>query len=601
MSFRGESKRKILLSDQLSNMTSDNSAWPLQSVWSDGHSTAHMMRLFYKNCPVLAVSGRPAPMTKDQSIPIDMNRRRLVFKIAATLNSMDRTVRGKINIFAQLVEFFRFCDANGLEDIFSINSIQLYVKLLVKNYHAGTKGKTSQQKQNLLKSFIKEFNSDFYLKCKDEFFSFPADSVSVEPYTDNELRDIIYCLETIYKSYSSFIMKGCIPDFFPLETKVLSFIDKNDSGISRQRIIRPVRATANCDQWKYDLSRVAYFITCFYTGVNSSPLLEMKHSDVSSSPFKEVSRGVYKLTTVKGRQGGQVNYIDVGFGRRARDFLQSWLHISKSFLGEENEYVFPEVINGKCSKMTVTEAATINKVFKAIGLPLLSSKRFRKTKASVIMRSTESIFTVAEGLNNAVETASVHYSDGDSVTTEFSLAAALDIRQKTAQGQGLQQAIEQSGYKFKDPIRERFLSKKHLKATSISNGLRCTMPFGEKADQLKKILVQGGLATADEKVACYKFLDCFSCPFHAVIAEVQDIWLLLSFNDVILQALIRPSLNSTPTVVLSKVSNTLRELLERIAKLYPSVYKSAHDKYLDSPHPLWSDEKDLGLLLGVYK
>lgn len=601
MSLRGESKRKILIADQFANLASDNSTWPLQSVWSDGHSTVHMMRLLYKNCPVLPLPGRRARTPKGQSAPIEMNRRSLVFKVTATLNGMDRSVRGKINIFTQLVEFFRFCDANGLEEIFSLNSVKLYVKLLVKNYHAGIKGSTCKQKQHNLKSFLKEFNPEFYSTCKNEFFPFPQDNVSVEPYSDNELRDIVDCLETIYKSYSSHIEKGDVPKLFPLDTNQSSAANKKVSFSTDKKTLRQVKANNNNEQWKCDLSRVAYFITCFYTGINSGPLLAMKHADIGGTPFKEVSRGVYKLATVKGRQSGRVNFIDVGFGRRARDFLDNWLHISKNLIGEGNEYIFPKVLGGQCAQMTVSEAAKLNKVFKAIDLPLLNSQRFRKTKASVIMRATESIFMVAEGLNNAVETASVHYSDGNPVTTEFSLAAALDVRQKTAQGQDLHQAIEQSGYKFKDPIRERFLSEKRIKATSISNGLRCTMPFGEKADQLKKILVQGGLAKGDEKVACYKFLDCFSCQFHAVIAEVQDVWLLLSFNDVILQALIRPSLNSTPTVVLSKVSKTLSELLEKIASLYPDVYRSAHEKYLDSPHPLWSDEKDLELLLGVYK
>ena len=69
----------------------------------------------------------------------------------------------------------------------------------------------------------------------------------------------------------------------------------------------------------------------------------------------------------------------------------------------------------------------------------------------------------------------------------------------------------------------------------------------------------------------------------------------------ILQSLIRPSVNSEPTLVLSRVSNTLKVLLDKMAKDFPQIYQQAYEKYLDSPHPLWTDEDDLDLIMGVYK
>nr|MBF4333261.1 site-specific integrase [Vibrio anguillarum] len=104
-----------------------------------------------------------------------------------------------------------------------------------------------------------------------------------------------------------------------------------------------------------------------------------------------------------------------------------------------------------------------------------------------------------------------------------------------------------------------------------------------------------------DKIACFKFLDCFDCPYHAVIAEVQDVWSLLSFRDAISEALSRPSVNSIPSQHLKKVTNSVEHILLVIQERFPMVYKKAYEQYLESPHPLWSDDDDLKIFMGIYK
>ncbi|MDR5898836.1 hypothetical protein QC823_07525 [Halomonas vilamensis] len=595
MSFRGKSRRKTTLPSDLKNFD-QIIPFELQiRIISDGHSTANFERLLYKDCPVLDNSVRHAklPKNQNQSSLIDMNRRSLVYKVTSVVNGMDRTIRSKINIFTQLVAFFRYCDRLGYKDIFTTDSIEQYIKTLVTSYHNGSKGKNLLQKQSVFKTFLKEFDANLYFSCQKYFYEFPRDSIETPPYTDDEIKTLVEKLNIIYKYYSKCIKNKATPKSFPLTT---DNIDTEYELTSRK-----VHANTNKDQWKFDLSRAAYFLTCFYTGVNATPLLSLKHSDISEKPFKETARGIYKLATVKGRQGGNINYIDVGFGHRAKNFLSSWIEISRLLTIDESQYIFPKVKNDKSYPMTVSEAGNLSKVFKKLGLPPLSAQKFRKTKSSLITRASNSVLMVAEGLHNSPETASKHYSNGDSTTIELSLAKALEIRKLTAQGENLLEATEHSAYKFKDPIRESQLLSHDNIPTSISSGLRCGMPYGEKAKQLKKILVNNKVAKNNERVACYKFLECFNCKFHAVIAEEQDVWLMLSFNDVILQSLTRPSMNSTPSNVLSKVSVSINQLLEKIKTLYPKVYKLAYEKYLDAPHPLWSDSDDLDLLLGLYK
>lgn len=87
---------------------------------------------------------------------------------------------------------------------------------------------------------------------------------------------------------------------------------------------------------------------------------------------------------------------------------------------------------------------------------------------------------------------------------------------------------------------------------------------------------------------------------HAVVAEVEDIWLLLSFGDVILESLTTPSINSKPSNLLNKVHSTVQVIIERIKTKHATVYHEAYQKYLDTAHPLWQDTSDIELMLEIY-
>ncbi len=585
MALIGTRKRKTLTASRVDNILDINA---LNKIFHDGHSTADLERLCFKHCPVLEIKGKKHSQVHRKTPLVDMNRRPLVHKITVTLNGMDRTIRTKINTFSVLLELFRFCDSLNIPDVMSVSTLAKYIESFVEKYHTGVKGKHLLQKQATLRSFIKEFDPLLLSELRPHFFEFPQDSQSIVSYTDTELKQLVSSLEKIFHYYTDCLENNILPNKFPLEE-------------TNTNKVRAVKANTNVDQWKCDLSRTAYFLTCFYTGINASPLLALRYSDINIASFKEVSRGVYKLATVKGRQGGRVNYLDVGFSRRAKEFIKYWLTLSKTYFSNENSFVFPLIVNGKTSQMTVSQAAELNTAFLKLGLPALQSQRFRKTKATIIMRSTESIFSVAEGLNNSTATVSKYYSDGEPTKAEFSLAAALDIRQRTAKGQSLKHAQTDTEFLFKDPLRVRQLAEHQAQLTSVANGLRCSAPFGEKAKQLKQMLQQNGITTPQEKVACFKFLDCFACPFHAIIAEVQDVWLLMSFNDVLLESLIRPSVNSVPSSKLLNVSEAVQSILNQILKKYPDVYQAAKDKHLNSPHPLWADQHDLAMLIGVYQ
>ncbi|MGQ7263671.1 hypothetical protein [Vreelandella sp. V005] len=594
MAFLKESKRKTSAARQTNfeNVVSINLK---DRFITDGHGTANFVRLLYKGCPILSMEERRTNKPKHQTDLIDANRRELAVKICNAIHGMDKTERTKINIFRETVSFIRKMDSEGINDTFCHDSISIYVNELTKLYEKGIKGKSLSSRQNSIKSLLKELDIELYEQCKYIFIAFPSDSEPTKPYTDDELKKIALALYTIFNNYAKHLENDTTPTTFPLYT------EKNEDGsykfISNGSSVRHTTYRNSCSTWKTDLVRAAYFITSLHTGVNSNPLLELKISDIAEETFQDITRGTYKLRTIKRRQSGKINEIEAGFTKKGKTFFDRWLRISKKLNSYKDGYIFPNFSGNKPSKMTNSNTSSLNKYINSFGIPAFSNQRFRKTKASLIMRATESIFMVAQGLNNSVATASKYYANGDPVTTELSLASALYIREQTALGVPLDNAIKESTFVFNDPIKESGANTKYKK---LSNGLRCGGAFGEKSIKIKSTLIKEGIAKESDLVACHKFLECFGCMHHAVVAEVEDIWLLLSFSDVILESLTTPSINSKPTNLIHKVHNTVQVIIERMKTKHTTVYSEAYQKYLDTPHPLWQDTSDIELMLEIY-
>jgi hypothetical protein len=594
MAFIKNDKRKTTSakSSKYSSVTNINLK---EKIITDGHGTADFERLLYKGCPVLPINGRRIVHQKYKSKIIDVGRKDFVVKICNIIHSMDKSKRSKINIFNELVRFIRIVDDKSIEYPFCHESISIYVRSLVEEYNAGIKGSTILSRQSSMKALILDFDYRLYDSFKEIFICIPKDTVHVKPYTDDELRNIINALFVIFDAYSVHVENDTEPDFFPLEIEKNEGMEKCNSVVRLSN--RTVSYRNNKSVWKTDLVRMAYYITCFYTGVNSTPLLNLKISDLTDNPFRDVTRRLYKLNTVKGRQAGKKNEVSIGFTNRSKVFFERWVEISKKLNLYQDGYLFPNIVNDVTSKATSTHMSAVNKFIVNYGIPALSSQRFRKTKATLIMRATESIFMVAQGLNNSAETAGKHYADGDSVSVDFSLASALYVREQTALGKPLDRAVKESSFIFRDPVKDIDIGKSFKR---LSNGLRCGGAFEEKSIKIKTALRKEGLSSKDELVACNKFLECFGCIHHAVVAEVDDVWLLLSFNDVILESMNRPAVNSKPTSLLGKVYNTLQVIMDKIKSDHKPIYDEAYMKYMDNPHPLWSDIEDIDLLLGAY-
>ena len=595
MAFIGNEKRRVTNAE----ITNRPVVFPLpidKLVISAGNRNCFFKRLAYKNCPKIKIgtNGQEFNLSSDVEL-IDMRRWELVRHCYTTLLLMDRRKRTKVGIFNALISFFQHCDANNHKAAFNKETITSFINGLKERYLNGLKGNTIIQTQGSLKCFLNEVDPNLTYELKDEFVCSINDSDITLSYSDAELKQIVKLLYVIFNKYRTHLLNGSNPTVHPLlcDDSGNDFLGNPFNGKHIFSVVRPNYT------WKNELVKAALYLTSFYTGLNESQLLAIKFSDFSNEHFERTSDGVYKLSTTKYRQRGRKNITTVGFSKRAKEFFDTWLSLSKLITNNTSDYVFSVYSKKKYTVMLENQFATsINKKLRYFELPALRTNRFRKTKATLIMRATESIFSVAEGLNNSPDTVSKHYSNGVPELMEFSIAGALDVRQRTLQGESLDEAVLESAYHFKDPVREQFYLKNKLAIpNTLSNGLRCKDSFGEKAKQLKKSLIKAGLAKQKNKVACHKFLECFGCPYHAVIAEVDDIWLMLSFRDVILEVACQPSINSIPTATLAKVTNTVESILDRLKQEFPCVYKSAEMKYSELPHPLWADKTDFDVLM----
>lgn len=595
MAFIGNEKRKVL--EIKNNESIDVIDIPNHKlIFSNGQRNCYFHRLGYKGCPKVKIgsSGQFFRLQANEQL-VDMNRWELVRYCYLTVLKIDRRERTKVGIFNALIPFFQYCDTNNYKVAFNKETITSFINSLKKRYLDGLKGKTLIQIQGSLKSFLNEVDPNLNHELRNDYISSLNDSDITLPYTDTELKQIVKLLYIIFNKYRACITNGTNPTVHPLlcDDSGNDFLGNSFNG-------KHIFYVGTCSHgWKNELVKAALYLTCFYTGLNESQLLAIRFSDISNESFERTSDGVYKLSTKKNRQQGRKNITTVGFSKRAKEFFETWLPLSKLITKNTSDYVFSVYSKKKYTGMLENQfASVINRKLKYFELPALRTNRFRKTKATLIMRATESIFAVAEGLNNSPDTVSKHYSNGVPEVMEFSIAGALDVRQRTIQGETLDDAVIKSAYHFKDPVREQFYLKNKLAIpNTLSNGLRCKDSFGEKAKQLKKSLVKAGLAKQENKVACHKFLECFGCPYHAVIAEVDDIWLMLSFRDVILEVACQPSINSIPTTTLAKVTNTVESILERLKREFPHVYKSAEVKYSELPHPLWADKTDFNVLM----
>jgi len=119
-----------------------------------------------------------------------------------------------------------------------------------------------------------------------------------------------------------------------------------------------------------------------------------------------------------------------------------------------------------------------------------------------------------------------------------------------------------------------------------AHGSYCQSPFGEQAEKfLSRVRRHGLLST--EKFACSDLMKCFSCPHQIIVAEVCDIWCLMSFKKCLEESIYRHVDQRHFYQNYASVLSAIDSILNRIDKkiLQEATFKLRDD----GPHPLWQE------------
>ena len=104
-------------------------------------------------------------------------------------------------------------------------------------------------------------------------------------------------------------------------------------------------------------------------------------------------------------------------------------------------------------------------------------------------------------------------------------------------------AVAESKYKFKDILSEYDYKKRFGLGSQTPAGVRCTGD-ATLTNQIERQLKTLKLDIPEEEKKCTNFLKCFVCDNHVLVAMVDDIWLMMSFYDVIKSLKEQSSLSS---------------------------------------------------------
>lgn len=601
MAIQKNKKRKLAKLEELKPQI--NNVVPItinSAVLSYGKNErkAHFKRLCYKFCPPLVRgSGVKSGSTPDNSI--NMNREGFALEMYNHFKELSLTSMTGHSRFTFLTLYVRTLDEHDRNVDLSESNVLWFCSYIETQYLSGALKKTYYIHRNSgMRTLLKICGKDELSRKVPTIKKQRKGINRTTSLSDNNLSRVGKKLMTAYKAYSSCILKGTIPKrcFLVTEDDLVGLpeVDRKKLINSLKTAVKTRSATIN------QTVRIAFMITSMWTGANLGALATLKKSDVS---FRKSDGDTYEFHSVKARALYQKQKLGFGFTRLTKEFIESWLLVSQKIASANDSPLFPFVdrecnVNLKSIYNTCPQKQ-INSILSSIKFPTINTTVFRKTRSSVLMRAFEDIFVVAEGNNHSLETAANNYLNGNIETHEMKLASAFHAQKKMSEGSPKKESVAEAIYKFKDPLtNDEWKKKAKTTAGKTPTGMRCTEPFGDRAKKSLRALRSLGIHESD---ACVDFLGCFECENHALIAEKDDIWLMLSFKDSVVESLSRPSFNSVPTDHLYKVLNTVNAILDRYRSIASSEFHLANELNKESPHPLYDDESSISDLLEVYK
>jgi hypothetical protein len=604
MAFKKKARRKVIINN-LSNDVHESNISPLvinNAVLVDKSGyKCFFKRLIYIGCPKLKNYGENDFV--DGIDLIDANREHFVREMYTLINNLVISNQPIRRIFEGLLKYVQHCDSNSGLEILSQESFLDYSLSIRNKFASGdiSLGAARVERGNLYALYKEIYDTQRLYALRKEVGNFKSregdESKGHKTLSDGEVSKIGKKMLYAYKELAKHLIEGSTPKIYPLFNED-EFIKIGWSTEEVRDIEKSFIKMVTTGNWVNGLSKLALMILSMWTGGNLTVLSRLKKSDIS---FNKLNGDHYSLKSIKSRAGYKEVILSIGFTKRTKEFIENWIFLSNKINQDIDAPLFPVYKrNGELDEFGLKyPQRQFNVVLDYFKLPNINTSVFRKTRSNIMYRAYEDIFLVADANKSNPETVSKAYLHGVSEVNQMAVTGALEAKMLLVKGTDKATAIEQATYRIKDPLTEKEWQEKKRKTLSITmSGLRCSSPKGEIA---KKSLRPYRGMTETNSGFCVDFLSCFSCEYHALIAEVDDIWLILSFKDTVIESLDRPSFNSAPTEKFNNVLTAVNYALSRLEEKAPDNFKLAVLKNNNSPHPLYNEDSSIDDLIEVYQ
>lgn len=575
-----------------------------------GAGKCYFKRLKYRGCPnVLAKPAGAFPA----NIPLtDMQRddvvRELYYLMQANLTSITRTH------FISVTHYFRWIDAQNR----SIPDNDYWHKELTDDYVTDMIQQIERNELHTTNAFRRKSSIKWVLLAMGRHRQARALTViegvrkSTRPrsglHVEYELRPIAKLLLKAYTELLKHFTAGTRPTIHPLYDAELVEIQIHKRNVkSPRRYVEAFTRALFKSHPHNHLVRVAMMLIFMFTGINTKPLSDMKISDVR---FKQVRGGRYIFDTVKGRAGHGEQDNAMGFTQYARGFVEGWLKVALTMSnGDDSAPLFPYFTSDNQMKSYSVEVVPpqkgINKMLLKMGLPSITSSAFRKTKSDVLMRETEDVYLVSMSLNNTVQVTKNNYANGVESDHQKALNASMDATYNIVKGVGVDEAVHTAKFTATDIFDqyeyEQLRSNQDRSHEGLTPlGVRCQDNTKGAAKAIERAIHRTGIKTLDVENICTDFFGCYECSQHALVADVEGIWLTLSFKDTLHQLQQTPAINSMPKAEYTTLWQTLSHILELYKEKSAENYAKALEKNKTTPHPLYQTVLSINDLLEVF-
>ncbi|MGF1701443.1 hypothetical protein L4D09_14185 [Photobacterium makurazakiensis] len=574
---------------------------------------AYTHRLRYRNVPAVKQikSGNEVLANRDD----------IVRDIHQMLNPLPEN-KTKLGCFSGLVAYFKYLDGIGYHGDLFRNAVMIdCIKHFNKLREKGVLVSVAEQIKNSLSFLLRQWNREADLKVLPEVAArTPAANKAF--HVETELKPLSKVLIKGAVAFQEAIENNELLDIHPFFDEELFDEQARRNGWTlRQRAekkkgfkwcMKPMGATLKDASLPLEqlhrqvfynqASRNWFFVFSMLTGMNTSVLANVRHKDVS---FKSIGSGRFVFDGEKFRAGYKDLDNSTGFSQRTKELITRWLKTSKVMYQSlgiplSNELPLCPFFNANGEVWTFNNHGSVigrinTQLEKITGLTVTTS-RFRATKSDVLMRVTEDIFLVSQGLNNDINVVAQRYSSGVQADHDNNLNATFGALSAVAKGEEIGKAIEGakamrsdilSDYDYKN-LRSRESKEQPLMTTP--SGIKCAGATPEKLIAEARRMKQLGVDFSKDTGRCTDFLACFDCDSHKLVASENDIWLMLSFLEQIEDLKEMVASNSAPKDEYFVVEGLLKKVLLRLKQKAPKNYAQVKQKVDDGDfHPLYQD------------